>query len=60
MKWNTIQNSENNNCERHEVNDQFGSFQLAVLQPSSANGILENRQGMTSVKGEMDQVMLMG
>ena len=23
-----IQNSENNNCERHEVNDQFGSFQL--------------------------------
>ena len=23
-----LQNSENNNCERHEVNDQFGSFQL--------------------------------
>ena len=22
------QNSENNNCKRHEVNDQFGSFQL--------------------------------
>ena len=22
------QNSENNNCERHEVNDQFGGFQL--------------------------------
>ena len=25
---NFIQNSENNNCERHEVNDQFGSLQL--------------------------------
>ena len=23
-----VQNSENNNCERHEVNDQFRSFQL--------------------------------
>ena len=32
-----IQNSENNNCERHEVNDQFWKLSIAVLQPSSAN-----------------------
>ena len=31
-----IQNSENNNCERHEVNDQLS---IAVLQPSSAKEI---------------------
>ena len=31
-----IQNSENNNCERHEVNDQFWKLSIAVLQPSSA------------------------
>ena len=32
-----IQNSENNNCERHEVNDQFWKLSIAVFQPSSAN-----------------------
>ena len=28
MREREIQNNENNNCERHEVNDYFGSFQL--------------------------------
>ena len=57
----SIQNSENNNCERHEVNDQFWKLSIAVLQPSSANemNIKNTRLNTENMKYEMGNDVLM-